>query len=92
MVARDKQMKEEIIFKDDTIEKLKSTDTAIVLYERKFKEFSEKNQKKDAILKAERDKIEVYDIEKKQLQQTIQETLEANERKDSEISKISAVN
>ena len=36
LIEEKKQMKEEIKSKDDTIEKLKSTDTAIVLYESKF--------------------------------------------------------
>jgi len=48
--------------------KLKATDTAISLYEDKFQEMNAKDQKKDAILKAERDKIEALELAFKQKQ------------------------
>ena len=51
-------MEKELKSKDDYIKQLKSTDTAIALYESKFQEMNTKIQNNDAILKQERDVIE----------------------------------
>ena len=58
-------MADEISSNKDTIktltqenESLKATDTAIVLYESKFKELNEVNQKNASVLKVERDKVQ----------------------------------
>ena len=85
-------MKEEIRLNKDTIEKLKSTDTAIVLYESRFQELNEKDKKNVSALKAERDKLEEKDLIIKQQKQQIQNTLQANEENKAEISKVNAMN
>ena len=91
------KMKEEIKSKDKSIktltqenESLRSADTAIILYESKFKELNEKDQKKDTILKGERDKNQEQELKIKAQQQTIQNTQHVNEQKDAEIRKINA--
>ena len=83
-------MKEEIRSKDDTIEKLKSTDTAIVLYENKFQELNLINQKNVSLLKEKHDKNQEQELIIKQQKQQIQNTLQVNEEKDAEISKVNA--
>ena len=88
-------MKEEIKSKDDLIktltqeiESLKSTDTAIVLYESKFKELNEVNQKKDAILKDKREKIEELEQRDRQREQQSQHKDQVIDQKDAENKKI----
>jgi len=56
LIEEKKKLKEEIRSRDDTIEKMKQADTAIIVYESKFQELKEKDEKKDSMLRAERDK------------------------------------
>ena len=73
----------------EELEKLKSADTAITLYENKFQEMNAKDQKKDVILKQKSDVIEEHKVANKQLKQTIQDKDEVNTRMKAEISKVS---
>ena len=54
-------MKEELKSNHDTMEQLKSTDTAIVLYDSKLEEIKEMDQKKDDVI--EEQKISLKKIE-----------------------------
>ena len=76
----------------EEIEKLKSADTAITLYENKFQEMNAKDIKKDAILKQKSEVIEEQKIANKQLKQTIQDKEEFNSKKDAEINKVNQEN
>ena len=76
----------------EEIEKLKSADTAITLYENKFQEMNAKDIKKDAILKQKSEVIEEQKIANKQLKQKIQDKEEFNSKKDAENSKLSQEN
>ena len=73
----------------EELEKLKSADTAITIYENKFQEMNAKDQKKDVILKQKSDVIEEHKVANKQLKQTIQDKDEVNTRMKAEISKVS---
>ena len=74
-------MSEEIASQKDTIEKLKSTDTAIVLYENKFREMKVKDKEKSVVIKEQK-------IALKQIEQTVKDQYEVNAKKDSEIIKV----
>ena len=76
-----KELKEEV-------SQLKSTETAIILYESKFQEIKAKNQKMKTTLKQNSDVIEEQKIAIQELKQQIEDKDEVDAKKDAEIFKI----